>query len=93
MDVPRRVMWKSLDGREFLIDTHKLGIKNQEQLLAHIDKLRQEIGCAKPDFVHVMGDIAAFKGINTNDLPENERKMVMEAFTTSLQKPDPKKQN
>ena len=93
MNFPRHVLWKAIDGREFIIDTLALGIKNQEQLLAHVDKLRQEIGCEKPDFVHVAGDIGAFEGVNTDDLPENERKLVVEAIANSIQKPDPKKQN
>ena len=45
-----KVLWKSIDGREFIIDTNKLKIETVEQLQEHISDLRKQYGYEEPKF-------------------------------------------
>ena len=90
-----RVLWKAVDGREFVIDTDKEGLKTQEDLMNHIAKLRREHGYEDPTFVQAITQpgVEFENAIDSRDLPEDLRKQVEEAALEALEKPDPKKMN
>lgn len=93
MSLPRRVLWKAADGREFIIDTKEEGLKTIEEIHEHIAKLREKHGAQQPDFMSVVAqpgyDTGA--GVDFNDLPDNVKEQVAQAMADV--KPDPKKMN
>lgn len=94
MSLPRRVMWKASDGREFIIDTEKLNLHTQEQLLEHIAGLRKEHGYEEPTFMHLSGPQAhKLKSIDTSELPDDIRDKVNDVIKEGLNRPDPKTMN
>ena len=101
-----KVLWKAIDGKEFVIDTKKLGIETVEQLQSHITVLRKQHGYEQPDFggkndimTHaitfnskVQKKFEKYSGtIESENLPENLRDSVVERAIEALKKPDPKK--
>lgn len=102
-----RVLWKAIDGREFIIDTRKLGIDTVEQLQEHIAKLREENGYEQPDLLknHTVSHFQPMNAsaeriirkhkavIDTADLPDDLRKEMEETYQEALNRPDPKTLN
>jgi len=95
-----RVLWRAHDGREFIIDTKKEGLKTNEDIMKHIAKLRKEHGYGLPTFMSVMGTNPVGKAtaedvshVDVNDLDEEMRDKVKQAFKEYIVKPDPKKLN
>lgn len=94
MSLPRRVMWKAVDGREFLIDTEELKLNTQEELLQHIAELRKKHGYEEPTFMHLSGPQAhKLDSIDTSELPDDLREKVSSVIKEGLERPDPKTMN
>lgn len=103
-----KVLWKSIDGREFIIDTNKLKIETVEQLQEHISDLRKQYGYEEPKFgagndiithaqVFDQSLIKKFEKyggtMKTEELPEDLKKEVEKRTIEALCKPDPKNMN
>jgi hypothetical protein len=100
-----KVLWKAIDGREFIIDTNKLKINSIEELNNHIAELRKEHGYEQPDLnknnmvshafamtPEVEQKLKKHKGvIDIKDLPEDLKKDLEKELIEAFNKPDPKK--
>ena len=102
------VLWKSIDGREFYIDTNKLKIETVEELQGHISSLRKKHGYEEPKFGNgndIMTHAQVFDPslvkkfekyggtVKSEDLPENLKNEIEKLTLEALAKPDPKKVN
>jgi hypothetical protein len=94
MSLPKRVMWKAVDGREFIIDTEVEKLNTQEDLINHIAGLRKKHGYEEPTFMSLSGPRAhELDSLHTDDLPEHLRQKVVDTIKEGLDRPDPKKAN
>lgn len=99
MSVPKTVLWKAADGKEFIIDTDKEGIDTMEGLYEHIAMLREKHGYMKPHAMSVVPlqkgtlDRYDFGGVDTSELPDYLRKAVEDKVKEDISKPDPRKLN
>lgn len=100
MKIPKKIAWKASDGRMFHIDTDKEGIVNQEQLYAHIAKLRKDNGYDEPTFVSLYGQTPegerfAKSMCNTtlDDVEPEYREEVERLVKEALNRTDPKSLN
>lgn len=100
-----KVLWKAVDGREFVIDTNALGITTVEALYAHIAELRKQHGYEQPDLSknnmishayvndsELEKELMKHKGtVDARELPEDLRNDMEKNSLEALSKPDPKK--
>lgn len=100
MSMPKKVLWKAADGKEFVIDTEELQLGTMQELYDHIDMLRQKYGYDKPTFSHVEagpGHTLAELGVeavNVSALPEELRCDVLDTIKEHKNREyDPKKLN
>lgn len=101
MSMPKKVLWKAVDGKEFVIDTEELKLGTMQELHDHIDMLRQEYGYDKPTFLHAEavgpGRTLADYGVEAVDvsaLPEYLRDGVLDTIKEHKNKKyDPKNLN
>jgi len=97
---PRKIGWKAVDGRMFIIDTAKEGISTEEQLHEHIAKLRKDNGYEKPTFmtVHATNPVyqtsaESLSNATIDDINPEHREEVQQVILEGLDKPDPKTLN
>ena len=97
MSLPKRIMWKAVDGREFIIDTEVEKLNTQEELVKHIAGLRKKYGYEEPTFMSLSGprahELDGAGTLDINELPEHLRQKVNEVIKEGLERPDPKKVN
>ena len=90
----KRILWKALDGREFIIDCEKLNLKDMEQVYAHIAELRELHNTGEPTFMSAAGDVPNDGStVDINSLSPDIQEKVKETIAEASQKPDPKKMN
>ncbi len=89
----KRILWKALDGREVIIDTEELGLKNMEEVYAYVAELRKKYNTGEPNVVTVVGNVEDPNAIKVEQLPDHLQHEVHKAFQESITKPDPKKMN
>lgn len=86
------VLWKAIDGREFIIEADTL-----EEVYEAIAELRKQYNIATPDCMTAAGDVDQFPdshtAIRAEELSEDIQEALKEQFEESLAKPDPKKLN
>lgn len=90
-----KILWKAVDGREFVIDTIKEGLNTQEEIMEHIAKLRKKHGYDDPTLMHAVTKpgLNWENTIDANELPDDLRKQIEESAREALERPDPKKMN
>ena len=100
-----KVLWKAIDGREFIIDTNALGISTVEALYVHIAELRKTHGYEEPDLLknnmishaHINNpeleeEFMKHKGtVDVKELPDDLQADMKKLSAKALSKPDPKK--
>jgi len=93
--MPARILWKAYDGREFIIEPHKLKLNSMEEVYVHINELRKKHGYEDPTFMHVVAppELDVGKTTDTSELPDKLRAEVENVIKEGLGRPDPKKQN
>lgn len=93
MKLPRLVLWKAKDGREFTIDMEKEKIGSMEDLHKYIDELRKEHGYETPELMSVVTSpgIDPGSGVYFENLSDSFKQKVIQSI--SEVKPDPKKLN
>lgn len=90
----KRILWKALDGREFIIDTNELGLKSMEEVYDYVAELREKYNTGKPDVMLAAGDVPKDAStVESEQLPEHLRSELDKSFKEALAKPDPKKMN
>lgn len=89
----KKILWKALNGREFIIDTELLGLKTMEDVYKVIDGLRKEHNTGEPTFMTAVGDIPKKDTIDINSLPADLQEKAKEAMKEAWEQPDPKKMN
>lgn len=94
-NLPERILWKAVDGREFIIEPNKLGLKSMNEVYAHIADLRKKHGYNEPTFMHAAAapNIDVGDAIDVDELPGELREEVKKVIVEGMNKPDPKKLN
>ena len=102
------VLFKAIDGREFLIDTNKLKIGTVDELQKYISEIRKKHGYEEPKFGNGNDIIAHAQvfdpalvrkfekyggALKSDDMPENLKDELEKRTLEALGKPDPKKAN
>ena len=89
----KRILWKALDGREVIIDTNELGLKNMEEVYAYIAELRKKYNIGEPNVMTIVGQVEDPHAIKVEQLPDHLQEQVKKSAQEAWEKPDPKKMN
>lgn len=90
----KRILWKALNGQEFIIDTNELGLNSMEEVYEYVAELRKKHNTGEPDVMMAAGDVPKdSSAIDSSELPENVRNEMNRSMKEALAKPDPKKLN
>jgi len=76
--VNKRILYKAINGQEFMIDTNELGLNSMEEVLDYITKLRKEHNLESPALMIASGNTATDFNSDMGELPESLKRVVEE---------------